>query len=238
MPTPTRPSAPALVFVLVSSASLFSGSARAQIPGSQPVPPDMKSFAAKYVAAINARDSAKLWSYLAPETRACVTPQNKDYYDAIFGSQMDDTIPPDYMLELVPVNENNVKAMAELASFPVKPEHQLQIDYQHGNDGGSIILYLVRQNGRWFADQPCSTEKAIADFRAGAPDRAHYKDLASQIKDPLRSELLKLIASGDTPTAIDKYKSATNSSAGTSMQVLYALKQSTQPPPPPLPPLK
>ncbi len=204
-------------------------------PGSLPVSPEVKAFAARYVAAINAKDSAKLWSYLAPETRACVTPENKDFYDAIFGSQMEDTIPPNYLLELLPVNEGNVKAVSGLAYFPVKPEHQLQIDYQTGNDGGSIILYLVRQNGRWFADQPCSTEKAIADFRAGAPDRAHYKDLAAQITDPLRSQLLKLLAAGDTPTAIDKYKSATNSDTRTAMLVLHALKQSTQPPPPPLP---
>ena len=82
------------------------------------------------------------------------------------------------------------------------------------------------------------SQGAIQEFREAAPDRAHYRDFASQIKDPLRSELLKLIATGDTPTAIDKYKSATNSDMRTSMLVLHYLKQSTQPPPPPLPPLK
>ncbi len=215
----------------------FAMPTRAQdgFPGSLPISPEVKAFAARYVAAINAKDSAKLWSYLAPETRACVTPQNKDFYDAIFGSQMEDTIPPNYILDLLPVNEDNVKAMSGFAYFPVKPEHQLQIDYQLGNDGGSIVLYLVRQNGRWFADQPCSTEKAIADFRDDASDRAHFKDLAAQINDPLRSQLLKLLAAGDTSTAIDKYKSATHSDTRTAMLVLHALKQSTHPPPPPLP---
>jgi hypothetical protein len=228
---------PALALALLAAWVLFAAPrvTRAQIPGSLPVTPEIKSFGTKYVAALNTKDTTKLWSYLAPETRACVTPQNKDFYNAIFGSQMDDTIPPDYKLELLPVNEGNVKAMSDFAYFPVKPVHQLQIDYQTGNSGGSIILYLVRENGSWFAGQPCSKESAIQEFREAAPDRAHYRDFASQIKDPLRSELLKLIATGDTPTAIDKYKSATGSDMRTSMQVLHALKISTQPLPPPLP---
>ncbi len=232
MLTRIRPSA------LILAVALLPVVSHAQFPDSLPLTPEIKSFGAKYVAALNAKDSTKLWSYLAPETRACVTPENKDYYDAIFGSQMDDTIPSDYKLELLPVNEDNVKAMSDLAYFPVKPVHQLQIDYQTGNSGGSIILYLVRENGRWFAGQPCSKPAAIQQYRDGAADRARFKDLASQIKDPLRSELLKLLAAGDTPTAIDKYKSATNSDMRTSMLVLHYLKQSTQPPPPPLPPLK
>jgi hypothetical protein len=216
-------------------ATLAPIATRAQFPDSQPVTPDIKAFAAQYVAAINAKDSAKLWSYLTPESRACVTPENKDVYNTLFGVQVEETIPRDYMLNLTPVNENNVKAMADQQYFPVKPEHQLQIDYQLGNDSYGVILFLVKQNGHWLAAQPCATQKFIDEFRADAPERAKFKQTAAEIKDPLRSELLALIAKHDTAAANSRYKAATNSDYHTAVLVVNALKDSTLPPPPPIP---
>ena len=230
MPAPIRTSALALAFLLAPS--LVS---HAQFPYSLPLTPDVKSFAAQYVAAINAKDSAKLWSYLAPESRACVTPENRDVYNTLFAVQMEETIPRGYMLNLTPVNENNAKAMAGQPYFPVKPEHQLQIDYQIGNDSYGIVLFLVRENGRLYAAQPCATAKFIAEFRAGAPDREKFKQTAAQIQDPLRAQLLALIAQHDTAAANSRYKEATSSDYHTAVLVINALKESTIPPPPPIP---
>ena len=230
----THASAVALA-LLAASAFLLPVATRAQFPDQLPIPADVKAFAVHYVAAINAKDTAKLWSYLAPESRACVTPQNKDVYDILFASQMDDKIPPDYHLMFTAVNESNAKAMADRQHFPVAPEHQLQIDFQLGNDSNSIILWIVHQNGRVYADQPCATDLTIKEFRDDAPDRAHYKEVAGQIQDPLRAQLLKLIADHDTSSAITKYRDATGADTRTAMLVLNALKQSTITPPPPLP---
>jgi hypothetical protein len=123
------------------------------------------------------------------------------------------------------VNESNAKAMADRQYFPVKPEHQLQIDYQFGNDVTGLVLWIVHQNGRVYADQPCATEKFIKEYRDDAPQRAHYKEVAAQIQDLLRSELLKFIADHDRSSAISKYHDATGADMGTSMQVINALKQ-------------
>ena len=123
------------------------------------VPPDVKAFAAQYVAAFNAKDKVRLEALYFPESRACITPANHDVYDAILRMEMRDRIPPDYHLSFSTVNENNLKAAATLATYAIKPERELHIDYQYPgtNDGGQSFLALVRRNGRWMADFPCMT---------------------------------------------------------------------------------
>jgi len=53
---------------------------------------------------------------------------------------------------------------------------------------------------------------------------AHYKALASEIKEPLRSELLDLIRAHKTGIATDRYHEATGQDYKTSMYVMNALK--------------
>jgi hypothetical protein len=48
---------------------------RAQDTG---VPPDVKAFAAQYVAAFNAKDKVRLEALYLPKSRACITPANHD----------------------------------------------------------------------------------------------------------------------------------------------------------------
>jgi hypothetical protein len=42
------------------------------------VPPDVKAFAAQYVAAFNAKDKVRLEALYLPKSRACITPANHD----------------------------------------------------------------------------------------------------------------------------------------------------------------
>jgi hypothetical protein len=217
----TRPSALAFALLTAFAAPHVT---RAQSPATPIVPDDVRSFAADYVAAVNAKDSAKLWSFLTPETRSCVNPANKDVYDALFNVQFDDTIPSNYTLALSPVSEANIKAFAESQFFTTPPEQQLQIDYQIGDDAGSLILWLVHQNGRLYADQPCATVEFIINYRVQAAARAHIKALAAEIQDPLRAELLALLADHKRSAAITRYKSATSCDMRTAMLVISTLK--------------
>jgi hypothetical protein len=219
-----RTSSLAVALLAVTSAFVAPLATRAQIPSSQLVPEDVRDFASDYVAAINAKDSAKLWSFLTPETRSCVNPANKDVYDLLFNIQFDDAIPPNYLLVLAPVSEANLKSFAESQFFAIPPENQLQINYQVGDDAESLILWLVHQNGRLYADQPCATVEFIIRYRVEAAARAHIKDLAAEIQDPLRTELLTLVAQKKRSAAIARYKAATTCDMRTAMLVITTLK--------------
>jgi|ERR1700719_486046 len=202
------------------------GSARAQT--AQGVPGDVKNFVAQYVAATNAKDTARLRSFLYPKSLACIMPENKDYYDAM-ASHIGEPIPPNYKFSVMPVNEGNLKALEDMGQrWTVKPMQELHIDYQQGDDVGSYIVYLVHENGRWFQDFPCATDAAIKQYRDNAVANeaalAHYKALAADIKDPLRSELLGLLRAHETGRATDRYHEATGQDYKTSMYVMNELK--------------
>jgi hypothetical protein len=194
----------------------------------QGIPGDVKNFVTQYVAATNAKDAARLRLFLYPKSLACITPENKDYYDAM-ASHPGEPIPPNYKFSVMPVNEGNLKALESLGQrWPVKPAQELHIDYQQGDDVGGYVVYLIQENGRWFYDSPCATDAAIKEYRENAAANeaalAHYKALASEIEEPLRSELLNLLRAHETAAAIDRYHQATGQDTKTSMYVMNALK--------------
>ena len=189
---------------------------------------DVKNFVTQYVAATNAKDTARLRSFLYPKSLACIMPENKDYYDAM-ASHIGEPIPPNYKFSVMPVNEGNLKALEGMGQrWTVKPMQELHIDYQQGDDVGSYIVYLIHENGRWFQDFPCATDAAIKQYRDNAVANeaalAHYKALAADIKDPLRSELLGLLRAHETGRATDRYHEATGQDYKTSMYVMNELK--------------
>jgi hypothetical protein len=195
-----------------------------------PVPPDVKAFAAQYVAAYNSKNRERLLSLYLPESRACITPENKDVYDELASLNTHDHVPPGYLLFFTSVNESNLSALGAQMHFTVKPERELHIDYQYPNtnDGGQLILWLVRRNGSWLSDFPCMTEAEIKDFRDDAADREQYRTIAAAIKEPLRSQLIAMLRAHQTGEASTRYQKATGSDMHTSMLVINALQNQMQ----------
>ena len=200
----------------------------AEAQPTQGVPGDLKNFVTQFVEATNARDMVRQRLLLYPKSLACITPENKDYYDAL-GGHVGEPIPPNYKFSVLPVNQGNMKALESMGQrWTVKPAQELHIDYQQGDDVGGYVVYLIHENGRWFYDYPCATDAAIKEYRdnaaANEASLAHYKAVALAIKEPLRSELLGLIRAHRTAVAIDRYHEATRQDYKTSMYVLNALK--------------
>ena len=209
-------------------ALILSAVAIADAQPAQGVPGDLNNFVTQFVAATNAKDIVRQRLFLYPKSLACMTPENKDYYDAM-ASHMGEPIPPNYKSSVMPVNEGNLKALESMGQrWTVKPSQELHIDYQQGDDVGGYVVYLIQENGRWFYDYPCATDAAIKEYRdnaaANEASLAHYKALASEIKEPLRSKLLDLIRAHETAAAIDRYHEATGQDNKTSMYVINALK--------------
>lgn len=195
-----------------------------------PVPPDVKAFAAQYVAAYDSGDLARLESLYLPQSRACITPANKDVYSELASLNAHDHVPAKVLLSWMPVNVGNLNALAAQVHFLVKPERELHIDYQYPNtnDGGQLILWLVRQNGRWMSDFPCMTEQGIKDFRDNAAAREHYKTIATAIKDPLRAQLITMLRAHQLGEAAERYQKATGSDMPTCMRVIASLQDQVQ----------
>jgi hypothetical protein len=205
-------------------------SARAQNLSAQP--PDIQAFVKQYVAAWNAKDLARLYALNYSKSGACITPATKDFYEGSLAMQMRDSIPANYKATVLAVDENNLKMIGSMGRFPVHPARELHIDYQQGEDSGSVIVYLVKENGRWTDDFPCASEQSMKEFRDDAPENAkllaHYKAIADGIKEPLRSELLKMLRAHETGRANERYHEASGQDMKTSMLVINALKEETR----------
>lgn len=117
--------------------------------------------------------------------------------------------------------------METFGHFPAKPLRELHIDYQQGDDVGSVELYLVRENGRWLLDQLCESQAGLKQFRDETPARkqreAHYKSIADGIKEPLRSQLIALLRSHETGEATERYMKASGQDGRTAMLVMDQL---------------
>jgi hypothetical protein len=193
---------------------------------------EFKPFVTQYVAAVNAKDSARLLTFYHPKTLTCITPETKDYYDGLMAMQIRDSIPANYTFTVSAVNENNYKALQTFGTFPLKPARELHIDYQQGDDVGSVILYMVQDNGRWLGDQPCASDETVKKFHDEAPERktfeAEISSLAAGIKDPLRSELLALLRNHETAKAVDRYRAASGQDYRHAIFVINQLKTAAQ----------
>ena len=189
---------------------------------------DVKDFVAQYVAAFNAKDPTRLNTLLHPKSLACITPENKKYYDEAMADHLRDPIPTNHTFTVSPVDVNNIKSLESLGHFPVPPTQQLQIEYQQGEDSGTVLVYLVQENGRWLQDDPCATEQTLKEFREDAAARkqriAEHKAMAAAIKEPLRSELIGLLREHKTSTATKRYQEATGKDYETCMFVIYELE--------------
>jgi hypothetical protein len=190
---------------------------------------DLRPFVTEYVAAYDAQDGARLQALYDSKSRACITAADRDFYEAALAAMWRDPIPANYKFTVSPVNENNLKAIETFGRFPVKPTRELHIDYQQGDDGGTVIVYLVQENGRWRADQPCATEQMLKQFRDDAPARkareARSQALAAAIQEPLRAQLIDLVRAHRTGDAIDRYKKASGQDMQTAMLVIDQLAQ-------------
>jgi hypothetical protein len=194
---------------------------------------DIKVFIAKYVAAFNARDTARLYALYHPSVLACITPESKPYYDGALDVQWRDPIPPSYTFRVMPVNDNNVKALEAIARFPIPPAQEVQIDYQQGDDVGGVTVWLVRKNNRLYSDAPCATEQALKEFRDDAPAReafaAQHRAIAAAIAEPLRSQLVALLRAHRTAEAIRQYKESSGLDYRMSMFVIDDLAHEGRP---------
>jgi hypothetical protein len=195
----------------------------------QAVPEDVRAFAARYVAAINAKDAARILAMYNAQSLACITPQTKEFYDSVMPIHPRDHVPPGYTISLLPVNENNLLAMADSETFPVKPLNELHIDYQQGEESGTVIIWLARENGRWVGDFPCATETALKRYRDQEPQRkeleAHFQALADAIPQPLRSELIAMLRDHKRSSALSRYRQASGQDYKTSVYVINDLEQ-------------
>ncbi|MFQ6078437.1 MAG: hypothetical protein ACE5NJ_04780, partial [Thermodesulfobacteriota bacterium] len=195
--------------------------------------PEQEEFISEYVAAINARDILKLKRLVHPECLACITDQNHDYYEDYFSREIEEEIPGNYKISNIkPIGKDEPLLMSEAFSYPVRPTHWVQIDFQRGPyDFASVLRQIVKLNEAWFLVVPCPTPNTVKQFReakvAGKKQKERAKALFKKLRDPLLSELKELLKEGKKIQAWKRYSSETKESLSMAKEVLLLLNEFT-----------
>lgn len=188
-----------------------------------------EAFAKLFVDATNSKSAERRLALFHPKSKACITAQTQPYYDWIVSRQLKHVIPAaKYKVEATPLSGKQPLPSDGKSEYPLRPSHQLQIDFDTGPySSTSIVLFIVRDGARWYEVLPCPSPDAIAGIRAIEAKRAEQErkveSLIARLADPLRAEIISLARQGRRIDAIKKYRDATGEDLTTAKDVVDSL---------------
>ena len=192
-------------------------------------PNSPEGLAKSFVEAINGKNQERRLALLHPRSKACIDGRSQPCYDWIFSRQAKHVIPAaKYKLLVEPLVGAQMLAADGKSDYPVRPTHQLQIDFDTGpNSSTSIVLLIVRDGTSWYEVLPCPRPETIASVRTAEASRAEQeqrvKSLISKLADPLRGEIIALARQGQRIDAIRKYRDASGEDLSTAKSVVDTL---------------
>ena len=184
-----------------------SGAAQSRVPvlHRESTIPAQKAFAKKYVEALDAEDSAKIRALIAPDTLKCFDQSREPYLDAWIQKQFRNQIPANNRLSVIAMPPDMYKS-GKMATYPVRGTHLMAFEFKTA-DGSTVTINQAvgEQAGVWYLTVPCPTAAGLDRFakiqklRVASRERAELVYL--KVKEPLKSQLLALIAKHDNASA-------------------------------------
>lgn len=167
--------------------------------------PQQREFARKLVNAVYARDLAAMKQLIAPSALKCIGKDKEQFLDERIKRQFDLPINKNYRLTVSKLPPN-VMNPTKYATYPMPPTHLMGMEFPT-QDGGTVTVNqtIGQENGQWYQAQPCPTELGMQRFaklqqmRAAGRERA--KAAMARVQEPLKSQLLALIAKRDDADA-------------------------------------
>src|SRR5580658_9357208 len=156
------------------------------------------TFIEPWAQAMQANDPEKLARFLHPQVLACRNARTKEYFDDFLRREIENKVKPGYRVTRIEVLRGPSQFVsmvpADAFSFPVQATYEIQIEI---DEAINIRALAPDANGRWYEVIPCPNDKGIAMTHAGIEQRAEQEkrvaQLASELKDPLLSELKNLL---------------------------------------------
>lgn len=206
------------LMVLLAAPALALGADNA----SQPL-----DFAPHLVAAINGKKLETRRALLHPKTLACVTKQSQPLIDESLADQFRYNIPKDYQVRAEALPADRPLAVSEGVVLPVRPTHQVFLEWQAGPTHVTFGAQIAYADGAWREVWPCISDDKVPAMRAAnearRQQRLRAQSLAANLSPALRKELLDLLAKGQRIDAIKRYQEASKEDLSTSRAVVEAI---------------
>jgi len=176
--------------------------------------PAARAFVQELVAAINRKDPDARRALMHPAALKCDRAPKEAMAEGGFVPRQG-PIPDGYRWQIQALPAGAQGLFADKFDYPVRPTHQLQIDYEAApRRSVAIVLQLARDRGGWREVTGCPKPETAAEAKRAAQARRGQSErtsrLAAEIAPALRAELLRLLADGRKVDAILRYREATN----------------------------
>jgi hypothetical protein len=167
--------------------------------------PEQQELARQMVDAIYVRDTVKMKRLVAPSILKCIGNDKQPYLEDKIKKQFGTPINKNYHLTVSKLPPN-VFRPSKYSTYPLQPTHVLEMEFPTADGGSATINQVIGQeNGRWYETMPCPTELGMQRFakmqQAEQAGRIRAKEAMTRVKEPLKSQLLTLIAQRDNADA-------------------------------------
>lgn len=194
-----------------------------------------KNYVERYVQVLNSKDEHQLKALMHPSYLKCINGANKYYFEDVFQRSLKYNIPEEYKVSVAPLKEEEVSeeiagAQQSGLSYPVKPTHQLQIDFNKSKYSSvTIVIKLVQEEDSFYEVLGCPSAEAVTKFREVKlkkdAEQLRAKELFRELKDPLFSELTSLLNEGREIDAWKKYSEMTGEPLAVAKKVLSYMQR-------------
>jgi len=163
--------------------------------------PAQQELARKVVDAMSAEDFAGLKALFAPSTLKCIG-KNEDFLIDRMKRQFALPISKKYKLTITKLPPG-VMGPNKFATYPMPPTYLMGMEFtDQDGDTATVNLTIGQEDGKWYEAQPCPTAAGMERFAKMVQMRqqrhARAQAEMSQLKDPVKSQLLALISKHDT----------------------------------------
>ena len=193
-----------------------------------------KNYVERYVQVINSKNENQLRELMHPRYLNCIDNSNQDYFTDVFQRTLKYDIPKNYKVSVEVLSEEAALKEMDGAKqwglpYPIKPTHQLQIDFNKDEYSSvTIIRKLVQEGDLYYEVSGCPSKEMVEKFREmqikKEAEQSRAKKLFQELKDPLLSELTKLLKEERKIDAWKKYSEVTGETLATSKEVLSYIK--------------
>jgi len=208
-------------FVMKESAAVIAG---LDEPG--------KAFVAAFTEAMNNKDLNAFKGLMHPESIACIDKVNSIFRDEHYKKLMAYEVPAAYLLAFEAHKQvfdaGFTAASEQWFKDPVEHTHTFILHYQGGPNGSETIMHRILKEGDSYKIVlGCPTERTVDEFvknyEISRKAESRANEIYPQLKDPLKSELKKLLKEGRFPEAMQKYSEKSKEEAATVSEVLRRL---------------
>lgn len=216
--------------VTTCMAMLGASTAAAAVPTDDPQHPEV--FAPRFIATVISKSVDQRKAILHPSTLACMNPQTQPYFDWIFSKQFRIVTNSKPKVTVTPFGSApTVMPTDGHSDYPVRPTHQLQVDFVTGpHSSSSFVLFVAHDGAQWREVLPCPRGDMIAQSRANQvaaeKEALQARSLKNSVPAALRTELMGLLKDGRKVEAIRRHSAATGADLSTSKSVIELLMSS------------